>query len=512
MPPEEIPYHGFGGPPAEPGTVYLVGAGPGDLGLLTLRAAQLLSTCDVVAYDRLAPQDALELVPEHAEQVCVGKRSGEPGVSRAEVDQLLRNRAEAGRAVVRFKGGDPFVFGRGGEEAIACRSAGIPVEVVHGVTSAVAAPGAAGIPLTHRTVSAGFTVVTGHEDPAKSAPQVDLGEVAGFSGTLVVMMGVRRLPALVEELRRAGRPGDTPIALVEWGTTPRQRTVAGTLDSIVERVSAAGLGKPTVIVVGDVVTLRDQVGGRPEREPVDHPAPTPEAASGPGSLTGVGVGPGDPDLLTIRGREALRAADVLFVPVAEVDDIGYAERVVAAHGPHQGRVRRLVFSLDPDARAAAWQHAADEVVAELDAGHHVAFATIGDPNVYSTFTHLAREVRRQRPDVAVHTVPGITAMQELAARTDTVLLERDEQLTLLPFTAGRDRLEAALADADTVVLYKGGRRLPEVRGVIENAGRAGSAVFGTRVGLDGEDVADELPDGTAPYLSTVIVTRAREDA
>lgn len=401
MPPDhDAPHLGFGGPPATPGTVHLVGAGPGDLGLLTLRAARLLSTCDMVAYDRLAPQEALALVPEDAERVCVGKRSGEPGVSRAEVDQLLRSRALDGRAVVRFKGGDPFVFGRGGEEAIACRAAGIPVEVVHGVTSAVAVPGAAGIPLTHRTVAAGFAVVTGHEDPAKHAPQVDLSELAQFTGTLVVMMGVRRLPALVEDLRRAGRTTDTPIALVEWGTTPRQRTVTGTLDTIVERVAAAGLSKPTVIVVGDVVSLREKVGGRPEADPIPAEAP-PERHPGPGRLVAVGLGPGDPDLLTIRGRETLRAADLLVVPVTAPDELGEAERVVAAHGPHRGHVHRLVVPGDE----ATWDAAAGDVIDAVAAGRVVALAATGDTDV--ALAPLAAVVRRHVPDAIIETVPGV---------------------------------------------------------------------------------------------------------
>jgi precorrin-2/cobalt-factor-2 C20-methyltransferase len=226
-----------------------------------------------------------------------------------------------------------------------------------------------------------------------------------------------------------------------------------------------------------------------------------------GTLTGIGVGPGDPALLTIKGRDALLAADALFVPVAEVDELGYAERVVTAHVPHATRIHRLVFSLDPAERQAAWARAAEDVAAVVGAGRHAAFATIGDPNVYSTFTYLAREVRDRVPDVTVETVPGITAMQDLAARSGTVLLEQDEQLTLLPFTAGADRLRAALETADTVVLYKGGRRLPEIRAVIEDAGLADHAVFGAKLGLPQEDVRDDLPEGPTPYLSTVIVTR-----
>lgn len=258
-------HRGFGGPPAAKGTVHLVGAGPGDVGLLTLRAATVLSTCDVVAYDRLAPAAALDLVPAHAERVCVGKRSGEAGMSRAAVDELLRSRARAGAAVVRLKGGDPFVFGRGGEEAEACVAAGIPVEIVHGISAPIAVPGAAGIPVTHRTVAAGFAVVTGHEDPTKPGRQIDLAKVAVFPGTLLFLMAVHNLEDLVTGLRRHGRAGDTPIALVQWGTTAQQRTVTGTLDTIVDQVVAARIGAPSVVVVGDVVGLRPGISARDDR-------------------------------------------------------------------------------------------------------------------------------------------------------------------------------------------------------------------------------------------------------
>ena len=258
-------HRGFGGPPAAKGTVHLVGAGPGDVSLLTLRAATLLSTCDVVAYDRLAPAAALDLVPVHAERICVGKRSGEQGTSRAAVDELLRSRALAGEAVVRLKGGDPFVFGRGGEEAEVCAAAGVPVEIVHGITAPVAVPGAAGIPVTHRTVAAGFAVVTGHEDPRKPGRQIDMARVATFPGTLLFLMAVDNLADLTAELQLHGRAADTPIALVEWGTTAYQRTVTGTLETIVDVVARSGIGSPSVIVVGEVVALAAGIAYREAR-------------------------------------------------------------------------------------------------------------------------------------------------------------------------------------------------------------------------------------------------------
>ncbi|WP_052668015.1 precorrin-2 C(20)-methyltransferase [Nitriliruptor alkaliphilus] len=231
------------------------------------------------------------------------------------------------------------------------------------------------------------------------------------------------------------------------------------------------------------------------------------------TLIGVGVGPGDPSLLTIAGRDALLAADAIVVPVAEVStdgQPGYAERVVRAHVPHATAITRVPFALEDPERRASWVAAAERIVAALGTDGTVAFATIGDPNVYSTFSQLVREVRALAPEVQIRTVPGITAMQDLASRSGTVLLEHDERLTLLPITAGTEHVAAALADSDTVVLYKGGRRLPEVRRVIAEAGRLGDAVFGARLGLPDETVADAVPDAPAPYLSTVLIVPDRE--
>lgn len=231
------------------------------------------------------------------------------------------------------------------------------------------------------------------------------------------------------------------------------------------------------------------------------------------TLIGVGVGPGDPSLLTIAGRDALLAADAIVVPVAEVSDAdapGYAERVVRAHVPHATAITRVPFALEDPARQASWAAAAEQVVTALGDDRTVAFATIGDPNVYSTFSQLVREVRTLAPTVEVRTVPGITAMQDLAARSGTVLLEHDERLTLLPITAGTEHVAEALASSDTVVLYKGGRRLPDVRAAIAAAGRLDQAVFGARLGLPDEAVATELPDAPAPYLSTVLIVPDRE--
>jgi uroporphyrinogen III methyltransferase / synthase len=257
----------------QPGRVYLVGAGPGDPGLLTARALELIARADVILYDRLIPSGALEGARADAELLYVGKQGGGPSVPQERTEEELVARASAGRMVVRLKGGDPFVFGRGGEEALRLRAAGIPFEVVPGVTAGVGASAYAGIPVTHRGLAGAVALVTGHarEDGEGAAGgeeggTVDWQALASFPGTLVLYMGVRRLPEIAAALIAAGRPGSEPVALVEKGTLPDQRTVTGTLATIAEIARHEQVKAPSITVVGPVVGLAEElawIGPRP---------------------------------------------------------------------------------------------------------------------------------------------------------------------------------------------------------------------------------------------------------
>ena len=241
------------------GKVYLVGAGPGDPGLFTLRGKECLEHADVVLYDNLANPCLLDYAPEHAERIYVGRCGRGAYVPQEEVNQLILQKVQEGKQVVRLKGGDPFVFGRGGEEAEVVSEAGLSVEIIPGVTAAVAVPAYAGIPVTHRTMASTVTFVTGHEDPTKGGTALEWARLASSKGTLVFLMGMKNLSIIVEQLVKEGKAMDTPVAIIRWGTYSRQRTIIGTLATIVEQAQSHHMEPPTVIVVGEVVTLRDRL-------------------------------------------------------------------------------------------------------------------------------------------------------------------------------------------------------------------------------------------------------------
>ena len=239
--------------------VRLVGAGPGDPELITVKGLRLIQSADAIVYDRLVDKRLLQHARSDAELIDVGKIPGKRVNRQEDINSLLVELGKAGKQVVRLKGGDPFVFGRGGEEAEALAEAGVPFEIVPGITSAIAAPAYAGIPLTHRKVASSFTVVTGSEDPTKPDTSVDWEVLAKGSDTLAILMGQSNLRVIADALIRYGRAPETPVALVQWGTEPYQRTLVGTLEDIADKAIAAGIGAPAVTVVGDVVRLRETI-------------------------------------------------------------------------------------------------------------------------------------------------------------------------------------------------------------------------------------------------------------
>lgn len=243
----------------KPGKVFLVGAGPGDLGLVTLRAKECIEQADVIVYDHLANPEILGWARDDAEIIYAGKKAGEHALGQEKINVLLVEHARAGKQVVRLKGGDPFVFGRGAEEAKAIVDAGIEFEIVPGITSAIAGPAYAGIPVTHRAENSHVTFFTGHEDPDKTGSPIDYAALAKLGGTQVMLMGVQRLGSIVREMLEQGTREDLPVALVRWATTGRQETLTGTLQDIAQRVADVGFGAPAVVVFGEVVALRESL-------------------------------------------------------------------------------------------------------------------------------------------------------------------------------------------------------------------------------------------------------------
>ena len=302
--------------------VYLVGAGPGDPGLLTVKAHACLKKADTVVYDYLADSRILALVPEEAERIYVGKSAGNHAMKQEDISKLLVKLSREGKCVVRLKGGDPFVFGRGGEEALLLAENGLPFEIVPGVTSAIAVPAYAGIPVTHRGVAVSFVVITGHEDPTKEASGLDWQKLATGVDTLVFLMGVGNLPAITAELMRHGRAGNTPAAVIRWGTRPEQETLVTTVENAADDVARAGLKPPAIFLVGDVVRYREKLRwfDAPERRPLfDKRVLVTRARAQASKLT--------------EGLEALGAAclEVPAIRIAEPSDGGAALHAAIAH-------------------------------------------------------------------------------------------------------------------------------------------------------------------------------------
>lgn len=357
------------------GRVVLVGAGPGDPDLITLRGVEALRRADVVVYDSLVARELLDLAPEEAERIDVGKRSHAAVTgSQDEIHALLVTRAREGRYVVRLKGGDPFVFGRGGEEASACRAAGVAFEIVPGVTAALAAPAFAGIPVTDRRHAASFAVVTGHRDPGRPWTSIRWEAIATGADTLVVLMGMKNLEKIAAALIDHGRDPGTPAAVVMEGGTPRQRVVTAPLAELPERARAAGLAAPAVIVVGEVVRLREEIGwweqaplfGR--RVLVTRPAE--QSGEWMAAIRAAGGAPTSVPMIATRRSDASGFETVIgalpaydFVVFTSSNAVRhFAERLAAAgHGPQALRARTLCVGAATAAAARRAGFTAPEV-------------------------------------------------------------------------------------------------------------------------------------------------------
>lgn len=239
------------------GVVYLVGAGPGDPDLITVKALKILKKADVVVYDRLLSKELLESLPSSVEKIYVGKQSGIHPIPQDQICEILVKKAKQSKKVVRLKGGDPFLFGRGGEEAEELRKENIKFEVIPGIPSALAAPAYAGIPVTHRHLASSVTFVTGHEEPEKKRNKVDWEKLATATDTIVILMGVKRLKLITDALMKGGRDRKTPAVAIEWGTTKRQRIVKGVLGDLAEKIILENVESPALIVIGEVVKMRE---------------------------------------------------------------------------------------------------------------------------------------------------------------------------------------------------------------------------------------------------------------
>jgi uroporphyrinogen III methyltransferase / synthase len=481
-----------------PGTVHLVGAGPGDPGLLTARALELLRSADVVLHDKLIPLEALDVVRPDAEVIDVGKIGGGAQVPQDATNALLVEHARAGRDVVRLKGGDPFVFGRGGEEAQLLLAEGIPVEVVPGITAGIAASAYAGIPVTQRRMASAVAFVTGHEDPSKPESSVDWPALAAFPGTLVFYMGVRSLERIAQRLVEEGRPASEPAAVVQRGTLADQRVVSGTLADIAEVAAAAGIGAPAVTIVGPVAGLREELAWR-ERRPLHGlrvvvTRARPQASGLASTLEGLGAQVAQAPAIAIHPVDVdlpdLAAYDLLCLTsvngVARLFDLvrdarALAGPVIAAIGPGTADALRA-HGIEPDVVPT---RAVGEGLLEALAGLDVRRAAV----------LRAREGRDVLPD----------GLRERGVEVDVVALyetraeplDDDARAAVLgadwiTFTAGSAvrSLVAAVGGAEAL---RGGPRLASIGPVTSGVLR--------ELGLEPDlEAAEHTPDGLVEAL------------
>jgi uroporphyrinogen III methyltransferase / synthase len=446
------------------GIVYLVGAGPGDPGLMTIRSLDLIVAADVIVHDRLIPRDALVAARPDAEILYVGKEPGDASVAQDEIEKLLIDRAREGKIVVRLKGGDPFVFGRGGEEAEALAAAGIPFEVVPGITAGVAAPAYAGIPVTHRDDASAVAFVTGHEDPEKEDSALDYEALARFPGTLVFYMGVKALPRIAERLIASGRDPSEPAAVVERGTLPGQRTVSGTLEGIAGAVEEAGIQAPAVAVVGPVAARRERIAwleGRPlHGKRIVVTRARAQASELARRLDALGAEPIELPAIRIEPRidsdEVLRAVESLhayaLVCLTSANGVHLLFEAMAA----QGRDARALANASVAAIGSGTEVAlaANGVIADIVPERFVAeelVAALDKLQLQGKPVLVARaaEAREVLPDALRKKgaeVDVVTLYETVAEETDPDALERARDADFITFTSSstvRNFVEAA---------------------------------------------------------------------
>jgi uroporphyrinogen III methyltransferase / synthase len=436
-----------------PGIVYLVGAGPGDPGLLTARALELIVAADVIVHDRLIPREALAAARPEAEVLYVGKEAGAASVPQDEIEELLIDRAQAGKIVVRLKGGDPFVFGRGGEEAEALAAAGITFEVVPGVTAGVAAPAYAGIPVTHRDDASAVAFVTGHEDPEKVEDSLDYEALARFPGTLVFYMGVKALPRIAERLIDAGRDGGEPAAVIARGTLPDQRTVVADLKGIAESAAEAGIKPPAVTVVGPAASRRDRIAWL-ESRPLHGKRVVVTRARAQASelsrrLDALGAEP--IELPAIRIEPRIESADVrravegmhayALVCLTSANGVGLLFEAMAEQGRDaRALANATVAAIGPGTAAALAEHG---VLADILPERFVAEALVealAEVNVEGKPVLVARaaEARDVLPDALRERgakVDVVTLYETIAEHPDPDAIERASGADYLTFTS-----------------------------------------------------------------------------
>ncbi len=409
--------------------VYLIGAGPGDPGLLTCKGRQVLSEADVVVYDYLAGNELLSLARPDAEFIYVGKIAGNHAMKQGDINKLLIAKAKEGKVVARLKGGDPYIFGRGGEEAEELVDAGVPFEEIPGISSSIAGPAYAGIPLTHRAYSSSVTIITGHEDPTKPGSVHNWDALARSASTLVFLMGMKNLPEIAAKLMEAGMSGDTPAALVHWGTTDRQRSLASTLADLPDAAVREGFTNPSIIVVGDVVKLKDKLDWF-EKKPLFGRTVVVTRAREQAS--------GSAALLAAKGARVIQFPTIRIVPMPD-----YAELDDAVS--HLSRYGWVVFTSVNGVRF--FRQRLDALGLDARALGSVKVAAIGPA------TARAVEGMGIRPDLvpASYVAEGVAqAMLDLGMKGQKVLLPRAAE--------ARDVLPRALreagAEVDVIAAYE----------------------------------------------------------